>query len=963
MLLLYWLFPASLASVVLGGSRPPKVLQVDPGAHSLNVSTCPGYTLTSLRNLQHGLTAQLNLAGPSAMLLARTLQTSRLHVNIFDTAARQFTLPSTFFSRPTPPSDSTPSLVNTSDLVFNYESSPFAFWITRRGQEGSDAVLFDTRQASLPSAPVPAYNTSDSRTAFDGFPLVFEDQYLQLTSALPLNTNIYGLGEAVAASGFRRDISVNGTLQTLWARDIGDPVDENLYGSHAVYLEHRLNTSTNTSSSHGVFLNSAAGADIFLATPQISNGSETSLVQYRVLGGTLDLYFLSGPDPVNVVEQYSEVVGTPAWVPRWGFGFHLCRWGYTNLSETREQVENMRAANVPLEVMWNDIDLYHSLRDFTTDPVSFPGDQMRDFIANLTANNQHYIPILDAAINHIANNTDVYDPFTRGSEHYTDSLITRSQVFPDWFAPNAEGWWTEALSNWTHGGVKFSGLWLDMNEVSSFCDGSCGTGADLSNTSVPVTLPGDPDSPVTDYPEGYNPTISGPSGNLTINGTLTYGAGDSSIGLSRRTAKRGLGAGGEEGVDLNSPPYAIHNGFGNLSIHTIATNSTHFGGYVELDTHNVWGYMEERATNLALRTLQPGNRPFLISRSTFPGSGRWSGHWLGDNYSKWAYMRYSIQGVLQFQLFQIPMVGADTCGFAGNTDEELCNRWMQLSAFTPFFRNHNQRGALSQEPYRWDSVANASRTAIAVRYSLLPYWSTLFANASIRGTPPIRPLFFEFPNQPELFGQDEQFLVGRDILVTPVLTPNVSSVTGFLPGGDNVVWRDWYTHAAVNSSSEDGTSGSSVSLDAPLGHIPVHIRSGAALLLHAQPGYTTAETAASPYALLVALDKDGTAFGTAFVDDGETLPADGDVPPSRTLTFIVEPGRLTFSGNATGGFIIPQPLGRLTVLGVTSAPANVSVGGTALQAGNWTYDTSVQRLTVDGLQVDFNQASSTVEWA
>jgi len=89
------------------------------------------------------------------------------------------------------------------------------------------------------------------------------------------------------------------------------------------------------------------------------------------------------------------------------------------------------------------------------------------------------------------------------------------------------------------------------------------------------------------------------------------------------------------------------------------------------------------------------------------------------------------------------MVGADTCGFGarafiwsfqyltlnlpfhfigGNANEELCNRWMQLAAFTPFFRNHNIRGAISQEPYRWDSVAHASRAAIAVRYALLPYW-------------------------------------------------------------------------------------------------------------------------------------------------------------------------------------------------------------------------------------------------
>lgn len=94
---------------------------------------------------------------------------------------------------------------------------------------------------------------------------------------------------------------------------------------------------------------------------------------------------------------------------------------------------------------------------------------------------------------------------------------------------------------------------------------------------------------------------------------------------------------------------------------------------------------------------------------------------------------------MQFQLFQIPFVGADTCGFSayglllgiprltilhkdGNSDEELCNRWMQLSAFTPFYRNHNVKGAIPQEPYRWDSVANASRTAIAIRYAMLPYW-------------------------------------------------------------------------------------------------------------------------------------------------------------------------------------------------------------------------------------------------
>jgi alpha-glucosidase (family GH31 glycosyl hydrolase) len=93
-------------------------------------------------------------------------------------------------------------------------------------------------------------------------------------------------------------------------------------------------------------LHSAAGSDIFLATPPSSN---QSLIQYRLIGGTLDLYFFSGPEPKSVIEQYGQVVGLPARPPNWGFGFHLCRWGYASLSETKQQVDAMRAANIPLE--------------------------------------------------------------------------------------------------------------------------------------------------------------------------------------------------------------------------------------------------------------------------------------------------------------------------------------------------------------------------------------------------------------------------------------------------------------------------------------------------------------------------------------------------------------------------------------------------------------------------------------
>ncbi|KAI0033893.1 glycosyl hydrolases family 31-domain-containing protein [Vararia minispora EC-137] len=951
------MFTVSAGLALLLGAAPLLAHAQSSG----NVSSCPGYTLDGLQETASGLLAQLSLAGKPCnafgtdianLTLAVTYETpDRLRVLIADAAGAQFMLPEAYFPRPT----NETSTEDASDLVFNYDAQPFAFWVSRRS---TGDVLFDTRLVSLPAAPTTALDG----TPLDSFAFVFEDQYLQLTSSLPRDANVYGLGEVIATSGFRRDIAENGTLQTWWARDVTDPTNENIYGAHPVYLEHRVDTNGTASAAHAVFLSSAAGADVVLTTPA---GANASLVQYRMLGGVLDFYFFAGPTPVAAVAQYGALVGTPAWVPYWAFGFHLCRWGYLDVNETREQVANMRAAGVPLEVMWNDIDMYHARRDFTTDPTSFPIDEMRTFIEELAANGQHYIPIVDAAIGHTANDTDNYFPFISGIEKnvfvtnpdnttYIGQVWPGYTVFPDWFAPNTEGWWGEAITNWSDSGIEFSGLWLDMNEASSFCVGSCGTTGNLSDTTTPVSLPGDPGNLVTDYPEGYNSAIWGPSGNITINGTLTFGNDTvvaSSAGFAvpddELAASTQFGKRADTLRNLNVPPYTIHNGFGDLSVHTIATNATHANGFVELDVHNLFGYMEERTTHLALLKNQPDRRPFLISRSTFPSTGHWSGHWLGDNFSKWAYLRYSIQGVLQFQLYQIPMVGADTCGFIGNTDEELCNRWMSLSAFVPFYRNHNQRGALSQEPYRWDSVAEATRAAIAVRYALLPYWYTLFANASTLATPPVRALFWNFPDEAELLGVDLQFMIGDNVLVTPVTAPNVSNVDGIFPGRGNVVWRDWYTHEIVNA-----TAGTNTTLDAPLGHIPVHIRDGAALLLHIQPGYTTNETRAAPYALLLALDGTGAAFGNAYIDDGVSNPGVDGTIANRSLTFTVGNGTLSVRG--AGEFKVLQPVARVTVLGVSTPPTNVSE--------NVTYEADLGRVNITGLALDLNE-DTTLSWA
>ncbi len=101
-----------------------------------------------------------------------------------------------------------------------------------------------------------------------------------------------------------------------------------------------------------VFPSTSNTMDVILTDAGASTGSIT----YRTTGGIFDFLFFAGPSPLDITRDLSSSLGFPALPPYWGLGFHLCRWGYKDVNETAAVVAAMRSAQLPHDVMWNDID-------------------------------------------------------------------------------------------------------------------------------------------------------------------------------------------------------------------------------------------------------------------------------------------------------------------------------------------------------------------------------------------------------------------------------------------------------------------------------------------------------------------------------------------------------------------------------------------------------------------------------
>eukprot|EP00094_Tigriopus_californicus_P007397 TCALIF_07120-PA protein Name:"Similar to MGAM Maltase-glucoamylase, intestinal (Homo sapiens)" AED:0.12 eAED:0.12 QI:64/0.83/0.61/1/0.83/0.76/13/81/845 len=401
--------------------------------------------------------------------------------------------------------------------------------------------------------------------------------------------------------------------------------------------------------------------------------------------------------------------------------------------------------------------------------------------------------------------------------------------------------------------------------------------------------------------------------------------------------------------NINYPPYKPHAVGDELSDKTICMDTVQEAGS-HYDTHNMYGYFESEPTWSGVRSIT-NERGWILSRSTFIGSGNWAAHWLGDNFSNWDNLYYSIIGMLQFNRFGMPHVGADICGFIDDTNEELCARWMELGAFYPFSRNHNGYGYTDQDPgYFGDFVGQLSARVLKFRYRFLPHLYTLFYQHNTEGNTVARALWDEFPADSATWDLDRQFLWGSSFMVSPVVDQGAVTKDIYFP---DARWYDISDYTTKGSVSEVSTRGGYETVDSPLDKIPIHVRGGAVFPLQLE-AINTQLSRQNPWQLLVALDDSEMASGQLFMDDG--ISQDTIQNGNYFLaSFTVENGQLS-SEVVTDSFSLSgENLSEVDVMGLKSSNID-SVLVNGQPATSFTFGQGRLNIDLSGLDVKIGEA-------
>ena len=443
-----------------------------------------------------------------------------------------------------------------------------------------------------------------------------------------------------------------------------------------------------------------------------------------------DLYLLSGGNENAICKEFRTLIGRSYIPPKWAFGLAQSRWGYKTEEDVREVARQYKEHDLPLDMICMDIEYMQDYADFTVNKERFP--DLTKLSADLKAQGIRLVPIIDAGVRIDPNDPTCTEGLEKGyfckkadGAPFVAAVWPGKAYFADFLRPEVREWFGHKYKALTDCGIE--GFWNDMNEPSLFYSPErlCAFLNDMAALREKDNI----------EQEEFFPRVVG-----------------GAMGL------------------MNSP--ADYASF----YHEVD------GQKVRHDqVHNLYGGSMTRAAGEAFADLRPGQRTLLYSRSSFIGSHRYGGIWLGDNNSSWAQLLANIQMMPSVQMCGFLYSGADLCGFSSDTTPDLALRWLEFGLLTPLMRNHSAVGTRMQEYYRFPEVLPAMRNMIRLRYALLPYLYSEFMKAALENTSYFRPLAFDYPDDPDAREVEDQLLLGEGLMAAPVYVQNAHGRHVYLP--------------------------------------------------------------------------------------------------------------------------------------------------------------------------------------
>ena len=547
-------------------------------------------------------------------------------------------------------------------------------------------------------------------TAKEPLPFFETDNQGSFTYTLAEDDIVYGLGEQI------RGINKRGWQYVSWNYDNPNHHEDtrSLYGSHNFIIVCGKVT-------FGAFFDYPGKMEFDIGY------TRRDTMQIKAAKNDLTVYIITGENEKDIVKQFRGIIGRSYIPPLWAFGYGQSRWGYKNEADIREVAAKYKAAGIPLDSIYLDIDYMERYKDFTVDEERFP--DLKGLAADMQAEGIHLVPIIDAGVK-IEDGYSVYEEgveknyFCKNAEggDFVGAVWPGRVHFPDFLQPEARDLFGKKYAVLTEQGID--GFWNDMNEPAIFY-----TEDRLADTCAEIEK-------------------------------LTAG----NMGIDEYFAFTGMVAGLNGNIGDYDKFY--HNVNGQMVKHS--------------EVHNLYGMNMTRSANEALREICPDKRTLFFSRSSYVGAHRYGGIWQGDNKSWWSHILQSMQQLPALNMAGFLFTGSDTGGFGCDTTEDLMLRWLQYSLFTPLFRNHSADGTREQELYRF-SNADAAGNMIRIRYSLVPYLYSEFLKAALQDEMMFRPLAFDFADDADAKQVDDQLLLGNELMIAPIYKQNAKGRYVYLP--------------------------------------------------------------------------------------------------------------------------------------------------------------------------------------